>query len=197
MEVVSKRISLIGLTIELNQEDLDSLCRLATMLSLATKQNAYGIVKDLAGDLQHFIDRIIDDLPNTNNSETCSMGTVFLTRREDSREEDGGNHMLPKNMSPKNMSPKKRPKNTNEEADVANNELVKVSIDNMDDNCVLHAAISILGEFVSNNTIPVEAYIKQNKSVYVTEEQLEKLLDKLLAYNIKHPNKPLSVTIGG
>lgn len=172
MEVTRRRISLTGLTIELNREDLHTISEWIIALHSATKQNAYGIVKDLAGDLQSLIDQIIDDLPNTN--------------------ENGGNH-----MSPKNMSPKKRPKDTNEEANVANNELVKVSINNMNDNCVLHAAISILGEFVCNNTIPVEAYIKQNRGVYVTEEQLEKLLDKLLAYNIKHPNKPLSVTIGG
>lgn len=174
MEVKTRRIGLTGLTIELNQNDLYNLGEWVKLLHSATKQDAYGIVKDLAGVLQSLIDQIIDDLPNTNNE--C----------ENSHEEDGGNH----------RSSKKRPKDKNKEVDVANNELVKVSINNMDDNCVLHAAISILGEFITNNTIPVEAYIKQNKGVYVTEEQLDKLLDKLLAYNIKHPNKPLSVTIG-
>ena len=167
MEVVSKTITLTGLTIKLDHDDLDTITRVTTTLESATKENAYELIKALGGDLRFLINNIADDLPNVDD------------KQEDRHEEDGGNH----------MSPKKRPKNTNKS--------IKVSINNIDDNCVLHAAISILGEFVSNNTIPVEAYIKQNKGVYVTEEQLEKLLDKLLAYNIKHPNKPLSVTIGG
>lgn len=167
MEVTRRRIRLTGLTIELDQNDMHNLDEWVKILHSATKQNAYGIVKDFVGVLQSLIDQIVDDLPNTN--------------------EDSGNH----------RSSKKRPKDTNKDVDVVNNELVKVSINNLDDNCVLHAAIILLNEFVCNNTIPVEAYIKQNRGVYVTEEQLEKLLDKLLAYNIKHPNKPLSVTIGG
>lgn len=174
MEIVSKTITLTGLTIKLNHDDLDTITRVTTILESATKENAYELIKALGGDLRFLINKIIDKLPNAENE--CG----------NRHEKDDGNH----------RSPKKRPKDTNKEVDVANNELVKVSINNMNDNCVLHAAISILGEFVCNNTIPVEAYIKQNKGVYVTEEQLEKLLDKLLAYNIKHPNKPLSVTIG-
>lgn len=176
MNIVSKTVSLTGLTIRLNQKDLHDLDELLNILHSATKQNAYGIVKDLAGDLQNLIDHIADNLPNTKG------------KREDSHEEDGGN-----NMSPKNMSPKKRPKNAEK---AAASGLVKVSINNLDDNCVLHAAIILLNEFVSNNTIPVEAYIKQNKGVYVTEEELDRLLDKILAYNIKHENTPLSITIG-
>lgn len=171
MKVTRKRISLTGLTIELDQDDLHNIDEWVEILHSATKQNAYGIVKDLAGDLQFLLDQIIDGLPNTNDE--C----------ESNHKEDGG----------KNMSPKKRPKNAEE---AATSGLVKVSINNMEDNCVLQAAISILGEFVSNNTIPVEAYIKQNKGVYVTEEELDRLLDKILAYNIKHANTPLSVTIG-
>lgn len=171
MEVTRRRISLTGLTIELDREDLHTIGEWAIALDSATKQNAYAIVKDLAGDLQSLIDKIIDDLPNAENE--C----------EDRHEKDDC----------KNMSPKKRPKNAKEAAAWR---LVKVSINNMEDNCVLQAAISILGEFISNNTIPVEAYIKQNKGVYVTEEELDRLLDKILSYNIKHPNKPLSVTIG-
>lgn len=176
MEVLSKTITLTGLTIKLDHNDLDTITRVTTILESATKENAYELIKALGGDLRFLIDKIIDKLPNVEDE--C----------ENSHEEDGGNH-----MSPKNMSPKKRPKNAKEAAAWR---LVKVSINNMEDNCVLQAAISILGEFVSNNTIPVEAYIKQNKGVYVTEEELDRLLDKILSYNIKHPNKPLSVTIG-
>ena len=171
MEVLSKTITLTGLTIKLDHNDLDTITRVTTILESATKENAYELIKALGDDLRFLINKVIDMLPNVDD------------KRGDRREEDGDNH-----MSLKNMSPKKRPKNTKE--------LVKVSINNMNDNCVLQAAISILGEFVSNNTIPVEAYIKQNKGVYVTEEELDRLLDKILAYNIKHPNKPLSVTIG-
>lgn len=159
MEIVSKRVTVTGFTVRFDQEDLSNINELLNILHSATKQNAYGIVKDLAGDLQKLIDEIATTISGHKSS-------------------------------------KKRPKDTNEEVDVANNELVKVSINNIDDNCVLQAAISVLGEFVDANAISVEAELKQNKGVYVTEEQLDKLLDKILAYNIKNPNTPLSITIG-
>lgn len=151
MEVTRRRISLTGLTIELNREDLHTISEWIIALHSATKQNAYGIVQDLAGDLQKLTNKIANTLSGHKSS-------------------------------------KKQPKDTNK--------LVKVSINNMEDNCVLQAAISVLGEFVDANAISVEAELKQNKGVYVTEEQLDKLLDKILAYNIKNPNTPLSITIG-
>lgn len=151
MEIVSKRVTVTGFTVRFDQEDLSNINELLNILHSATKQNAYGIVQDLAGDLQKLTNKIANTLSGHKSS-------------------------------------KKQPKDTNK--------LVKVSINNMEDNCILQAAISVLGEFVDANAISVEAELKQNKGVYVTEEQLDKLLDKILAYNIKNPNTPLSITIG-
>lgn len=55
MEAISKKVNVEEVTLTLNSRDLHVIGRWQSALASATKENAYGLVKDLAGDLEQLL----------------------------------------------------------------------------------------------------------------------------------------------
>ena len=172
MDIVSKKISVAEVTLTLSEEDLQGICEWQSVLASATKENAYGLVKDLAGDLKELLSFLIGTQP-------YMVGSTIVIDDEKTQDKP-----VRTTKSPSNQTTQRNK--------------IKVTITNIDDNHVFHTVVRIFGRFVKcDNSMSIESQLKKNKGVIYldNEQELDDLLDTLLMYNLSDGHVPIQIQV--
>ena len=172
MEVVSKKTGVTEVTLTLSSIDLHVIGEWQSALASATKENAYAIAKDLAGDLKE----LLSFLTGTQPYMVCSTNVINDEKTQD-----------------KPVRNVKRQSNK-----TAQRNKIKVTITNIDDNHVFHVVVRMFGRFVKcDGSMSIESQLKQNKgAIYLDNEQeLDDLLNTLLMYNLSDGHVPIQIQV--
>lgn len=172
MDIVSKKISVEEITLTLSNDDLQIIDEWQSVLESATKENAYGLTKDFAGTLKELLSFLIGTQP-------YMVGSTNVI--DDEKDQD------------KPVCNVKRQSNKTSQQNK-----IKVTITNIDDNYVFHTVVRIFGRFVKcDNSMSIESQLKKNKgAIYLDNEQeLDDLLDTLLMYNLSDRHVPIQIQI--
>ena len=172
MEIVSKKISVEEVTLTLSSRDLHVIGEWQSALASATKENAYGLAKDLAGDLKELLSFLTGTQPymvgstNVINDEKTQNKPIRNVKRQSNK--------------------------------TAQRNKIKVTITNIDDNHVFHVVVRMFGRFVKcDGSMSIESQLKQNKgAIYLDNEQeLDDLLNTLLMYNLSDGHVPIQIQV--
>lgn len=172
MEIVSKKISVAEVTLTLSNEDLQIIDKWRNILTSATKENAYGLAKDFAGELKELLSFLTGTQP-------YMVGSTSVIDDEKTQ-----------NKPVRNV---KRQSNK-----TAQRNKIKVTITNIDDNHVFHVVVRMFGRFVKcDGSMSIESQLKQNKgAIYLDNEQeLDDLLNALLMYNLSDGHVPIQIQV--
>ena len=172
MDIVSKKISVKEITLTLSEEDLQGFCKWQSVLESATKENAYGLVKDLAGVLKELLSFLTETQP-------YMVGSTNVIDDEKTQDKPVCNVKRQSNKT-------------------AQRNKIKVTITNIDDNHVFHTVVRIFGRFVKcDNSMSIESQLKKNKGVIYldSEQELDDLLDTLLMYNLSDGHVPIQIQV--
>ena len=172
MDIVSKKISVEEVNLTLSSKDLHSISEWQSALASATKENAYALAKDLAGDLKE----LLSFLTGTQPYMVVSTSIINDEKTQD-----------------KPVRNVKRQSNK-----TAQQNKIKVTIINIDDNHVFHVVVRMFGRFVKcDNSMSIESQLKQNKGVIYldNEQELDDLLNTLLMYNLSDGHVPIQIQV--
>ena len=172
MDIVSKKISVEEVTLTLSSRDLHIIGEWQSALASATKENAYGLAKDLAGDLKGLLSFLTGTQP-------YMVGSTSVINNEKTQD--------------KPVRATKRQSNK-----TAQQNKIKVTITNIDDNHVFHVVVRMFGRFVKcDGSMSIESQLKQNKgAIYLDNEQeLDDLLNTLLMYNLSDGHVPIQIQV--
>lgn len=172
MKVVSKKVSVEEITLTLSDDDLQIIGKWQSVLASATKENAYGLAKDLAEELK----RLLQFLTELQLDKIASAKVVNDKKTQDKPARNG-----------------KRQSNKTTKRDK-----IKVTIQNIDDNGVFQSVIRMLGRFVKcGDCMSIESQLRQDKgTIYIDNEQeLDDLLNVLMVYNLTDNRVPIIITI--
>ena len=172
MDIVSKKISVEEITLTLSSKDLYVIGEWQSALASATKENAYGLVTDLAGDLKELLSFLTGTQP-------YMVGSTIVI--DDEKTQD---RPVRTTKSPSNQTTRRNK--------------IKVTITNIDDNHVFHTVVRIFGRFVKcDNSMSIESQLKKNKGVIYldNEQELDDLLDTLLMYNLSDGHVPIQIQV--
>ena len=172
MDIVSKKISVAEVTLTLSNDDLQIIDEWQSVLESATKENAYGLAKDLAGTLNELLSFL-------KGTQPYMVGSTNVI--DDEKDQD---KPVRTTKSPSNQTTQRNK--------------IKVTITNIDDNYVFHTVVRIFGRFIKcDNSMSIESQLKKNKgAIYLDNEQeLDDLLDTLLMYNLSDRHVPIQIQI--
>lgn len=172
MKIVSKKVSVEEVTLTLCEKDFQKMGEWQSALASATKENAYSLAKDLAGDLN----LLLSYLTGIQVDKIASARVINDEKTQDKPARNG------KRISNKTT---KRDK-------------VKVTIANIDDNDVFQSTVRLLGRFVKcGDCMSIESQLRQDKgTIYIDNEQeLDDLLDVLTRYNLTDNKVPIIITV--
>lgn len=172
MEVVSKKTGVTEVTLTLSSRDLHVIGEWQSALASATKENAYALAKDLAGDLKELLSFLTGTQPHM-------VGSTNVINNEKTQDKPVHNVKRQSNKT-------------------AQRNKIKVTITNIDDNHVFHTVVRMFGRFVKcNNSMSIESQLKQNKgAIYLDNEQeLDDLLNTLLMYNLSDGHVPIQIQV--
>lgn len=172
MDIVSKKISVEEVTLTLSSRDLHVIGEWQSALASATKENAYALAKDLAGDLEELLSFLTGTQP-------YMVGSTSIINDEKTQDKPVRNVKRQSNKT-------------------AQRNKIKVTITNIDDNHVFHTVVRMFGRFVKcDNSISIESQLKQNKgAIYLDNEQeLDDLLNTLLMYNLSDEHVPIQIQV--
>ena len=172
MDIVSKKISVEEITLTLSNDDLQIIDEWQSVLESATKENAYGLTKDLAGTLNELLSFL-------KGTQPYMVGSTNVT--DDEKDQD------------KPVRNVKRQSNK-----TSRQNKIKVTITNIDDNHVFHVVVRMFGRFVKcDGSMSIESQLKQNKgAIYLDNEQeLDDLLNTLLMYNLSDGHVPIQIQV--
>lgn len=172
MEIVNKKISVTEVTLTLSKEDFQVIDEWQSVLESATKENAYGLVKDFAGILKELLSFLTGTQP-------YMVGSTSVI--DDEKTQD------------KPVCNVKRQSNK-----ISQRNKIKVTITNIDDNHVFHVVVRMFGRFVKcDGSMSIESQLKQNKgAIYLDNEQeLDDLLNTLLMYNLSDGHVPIQIQV--
>ena len=172
MDIVSKKIGVEEVTLTLSSRDLHTIGEWQSALASATKENAYGLAKDLAGDLKGLLSFLTGTQP-------YMVGSTSVINDEKTQDKPVRNV---KRQSNKTTQQNK----------------IKVTITNIDDNHVFHVVVRMFGRFVKcDGSMSIESQLKQNKgAIYLDNEQeLDDLLNTLLMYNLSDGHVPIQIQV--
>lgn len=172
MEVVSKKISVEEVTLTLSSRDLHAIGEWQSALASATKENAYALAKDLAGDLKELLSFLTGTQP-------YMVGSTSIINDEKTQDKPVRNVKRQSNKT-------------------AQRNKIKVTITNIDDNHVFHTVVRMFGRFIKcDNSVSIESQLKQNKgAIYLDNEQeLDDLLNTLLMYNLSDGHVPIQIQV--
>lgn len=173
MEIVSKKISVEEVTLTLSEKDFQGIGEWQSALASATKENAYGLTKDLAGELERLL------LYLTGGILPDKIASARVVNDEKTQDKPARNG---KRASNKNAQQKK----------------IKVTITNIDDNHVFQTVVRMFGRFVKReNFMSIESQLKQDKGVVYldNEQELDDLLNTLLMYNLSDGHVPIQIQV--
>ena len=177
METVNKKVSVEAVTLTLNSKDLHVIGRWQSELASATKENAYALVKDLAGDLEQLLQFL-------TGIQVDKIASVRFVEDKIVKEE--------KAQDKPTRNGKRQSKQTTQR------DKIKVTVQNIDDNGVFQSTIRLLGRFVQCcNFMSIESQLRQDKgTIYIDNEQeLDDLLDVLMRYNLTDNKVPIIISI--
>lgn len=173
MEIVSKKVNVEEVTLTLGEKDFQTMGEWQSALASATKENAYGLAKDLAGELE----RLLQFLMGIQPDKVASARLV-----EDEKDQNEPSVRNGKRSSKKTT---KRDK-------------IKVTVQNIDDNGVFQSTVRLLGRFVKrSDCMSIESQLRQDKgTIYIDNKQeLDDLLDVLMRYNLTDNRVPIIITV--
>lgn len=179
MEIVSKKISVEGVTLTLSSRDLQVISEWQSALASVTEETARGLAKDLAENLKELLSFLTGTQPNKVASARVA---------KDKKVQD-------KPICNRNpiICTTKRPSDQ-----IAQQKKIKVTITNIDDNHVFQTVIRMLGRFVKReNFLSIEAQLKKDKGVIYldNEQELDDLLNTLLMYNLSDNRVPIQIQV--
>ena len=172
MDIVSKKISVTEVTLTLSEEDLQGICEWQSALESATKENAYGLIKDFAGTLKELLSFLTGTQP-------YMVGSTNVINDEKTQDKPVRNVKRQSNKTSRQNK-------------------IKVTITNIDDNHVFHVVVRMFGRFVKcDGSMSIESQLKQNKgAIYLDNEQeLDDLLNTLLMYNLSDGHVPIQIQV--
>ena len=178
MEIVNKKISVAEVTLTLSEEDFQVIDKWQSVLESATKENAYGLVKDFAGILKE----LLSFLTGTQPYMVGSTSVIDDEKTQDAEK-----------TQDKPVCNVKRQSNK-----ISQRNKIKVTITNIDDNHVFHVVVRMFGRFVKcDGSMSIESQLKQNKgAIYLDNEQeLDDLLNTLLMYNLSDGHVPIQIQV--
>lgn len=172
MELVNKKVNVEEVTLTLSEKDFQTIGEWQSALASATKETAYGLAKDLAGDLERLLLFMTRVLP----TDVKSARVVNEEKVQDEPVRNG-----------------KRTSNKTTKRDK-----IKVTIQNIDDNGVFQLVVRLLGRFVKcGDCMSIESQLRQDKgTIYIDNEQeLDELLNVLMEYNLTDNKVPIIITV--
>ena len=172
MDIVSKKISVTEVTLTLSNDDLQIIDEWQRVLASATKENAYGLIKDFAGDLKELLSFLTGTQP-------YMVGSTSVINDEKTQDKPVRTTKCPSNQTTQRNK-------------------IKVTITNIDDNHVFHTVVRIFGRFVKcDNSMSIESQLKKNKGVIYldNEQELDDLLYTLLIYNLSDGHVPIQIQV--
>ena len=172
MDIVSKKISVEEITLTLCNDDLQKIDEWQSVLESATKENAYGLIKDFAGALKELLSFLTGTQP-------YMVGSTNVIDDEKAQDKPVRNVKCQSNKT-------------------AQRNKIKVTITNIDDNHVFHVVVRMFGRFVKcDGSMSIESRLKQNKgAIYLDNEQeLDDLLNTLLMYNLSDGHVPIQIQV--
>lgn len=180
MEIVSKKISVEEVTLTLSESDFKGIGEWQSALASATKENAYGLAKDLAGELERLL------LYLTEGILPDKIASTKIVRDEKTQDKPicNRNPIIRTTKRPSNQTTQQKK--------------IKVTITNIDDNHVFQTVVRMLGRFVKReNFLSIQAQLKKDKgAIYLDNEQeLDDLLNTLLVYNLSDGHVPIQIQV--
>lgn len=172
MKIVSKKVGVEEITLTLSDDDLQIIGKWQGVLSSATKENAQGLAKDFAGELE----RLLQFLTELQLDKIASARIVEDEKTQDKHVRNG----------------KCQSKQTTQRGKI------KVTITNIDDNNVFQTVVRMLGRFVKcGDCMSIESQLRKDKGVIYldNEQELNDLLDTLLAYNLSDNVTPIKIQV--
>ncbi len=172
MKIVSKKVGVEEITLTLSGDDLQIIGKWQGVLASATKENAHGLAKDFAEELE----RLLQFLTELQLDKIASARIVKDEKTQDKPVRNG----------------KRQSKQT------AQQKKIKVTITNIDDNHVFQTVVRMFGRFVKReNFMSIESQLKKDKGVVYldNEQELDDLLNTLLMYNLSDGHVPIQIQI--
>lgn len=178
MKVISTKVSVEEVTLTLGEKDFQKMGEWQSALASATKENAYGLAKDLAGDLELLLS-FLTGIQVDKIASIDKIASTWVVSNE-------------KTQNKPTRSGKRQPNKTTKR------DKVKVTVQNIDDNNVFQSVVRLLGRFVKcGDCMSIESQLRQDKgTIYIDNEQeLDELLNVLMAYNLTDNKVPIIIAV--